>query len=313
MHDALRMDHDLDTIIRQPEQKVRLDYLERLVRQSRAVDRDLSPHSPGWMPEGILDGGGSEALATPVSEWSARGGEDNTPHLRGWMPGDALQDRAVLAIAGDHFAAPRRARLAHQVPGNDKRLLVRERDTLPLLQSGKRRIEPGGADDRIEHDIDVIARRRGNERVSPAFPRVVGIGARLDHPHKRRREPPGLLLEQGAVAVGCERGDAKALALPVQHSQRGRSDRACRAKHRHAFRFGGGFGRHCGTGSSKRPSSSIAIGITNSRLSNRSSIPPCPGRIRELSFTPASRFSSDSARSPVCAATLTTMAKSTAP
>src|ERR1700737_2523367 len=106
MHDALRMDHDLDTIVRQPEQKVRLDYLERLVRQSRAVYRDLAPHSPGWMPEGILDGGGSETLATPVSEWSARGGENHASHLGGWMPGDALQDRAVLAVAGDTSPAP---------------------------------------------------------------------------------------------------------------------------------------------------------------------------------------------------------------
>jgi hypothetical protein len=43
---ALRMDDDLDAVVRQAEEIVRFDDLERLVRQRRAVDRDLPPHAP---------------------------------------------------------------------------------------------------------------------------------------------------------------------------------------------------------------------------------------------------------------------------
>src|SRR5438034_6138980 len=41
-------------------------------------------------------------------------------------------------------------------------------------------------------------------------------------------------------------------------------------------------------------------GAAKKRLSRRSSMPPCPGRIEEESFTPALRFKTDSARSPNC-------------
>src|SRR3979411_738771 len=104
MHDALRMNNYFYSVIRQAEQEVRLDYLERLVGQSRAVDRDLSAHSPGWMPQGVLDSGRSETRGTPVAERAARRRENHPSHLRGGMPGDALEDRAVLAVDGDDFA-----------------------------------------------------------------------------------------------------------------------------------------------------------------------------------------------------------------
>src|SRR5207244_2742714 len=42
MYDALRMDNDLDALVRQTEQIVRFDDLERLVGECRAIDRDLA-------------------------------------------------------------------------------------------------------------------------------------------------------------------------------------------------------------------------------------------------------------------------------
>src|SRR5437879_5307930 len=47
--------------------------------------------------------------------------------------------------------------------------------------------------------------------------------------------------------------------------------------------------------------------FTNRMLSSRSSIPPCPGIRAEESFTPTSRFKSDSARSPIWPITPTMM------
>src|SRR5688500_19282864 len=40
---------DLECVIRQPEEVVRLDHLECLVRQGGAVHRNLLPHAPGGM------------------------------------------------------------------------------------------------------------------------------------------------------------------------------------------------------------------------------------------------------------------------
>ena len=115
-------------------------------------------------------------------------------------------------------------------------------------------------------------------------------------PHKRGGNARTCSSRRLGVRERRERRDVKARALPVDHSERGRADRAGGTEDRHAAR------RHGKTGSGSHPSSRYATGITKNRLSKRSRMPPCPGMIRELSFTPASRLSSDSKRSPVCAA-----------
>ena len=54
--DRRRMHDDLDPLVRKPEQVVRLDELETLVRERRGVDRDLGAHGPGRMRESLLHG-----------------------------------------------------------------------------------------------------------------------------------------------------------------------------------------------------------------------------------------------------------------
>ena len=52
----LRVDDDVDPLVRHPEQMVGLDQLEALVHQRRRVDRDLAAHLPGRMRERLLAG-----------------------------------------------------------------------------------------------------------------------------------------------------------------------------------------------------------------------------------------------------------------
>ena len=58
--DALRVDDDLDRVVADIVQPVRLDDLQALVRERRGVDGDLRAHRPGRMPERLLRGDGRE-------------------------------------------------------------------------------------------------------------------------------------------------------------------------------------------------------------------------------------------------------------
>ena len=53
--DRLRVDDDVDLLVRRAEQVVGLDQLEPLVHQRRRVDRDLAAHRPGRVGERLLD------------------------------------------------------------------------------------------------------------------------------------------------------------------------------------------------------------------------------------------------------------------
>ena len=82
MHDALRMDHHLERIVRQAEQVVRLDHLERLVRERRAVHGDLAAHAPRRVLERFFDRGARHPLGGPLAERPAGRGEDQAAQLR---------------------------------------------------------------------------------------------------------------------------------------------------------------------------------------------------------------------------------------
>ena len=179
----------------------------------------------------------------------------------------------------------------------------------PARERGERRIESRGADDGVEHDVHVVAPRgldeaRRRRRASPAC----GVGA---VPRRCRRSPARNARparRAARVVERRERGDAESVALPLEHAERRRADRAGRPEDRDAARRRS----RCVTTAPRsacQPSSTYATGSTKSRLSKRSRTPPWPGMSVELSFTPASRLSSDSARSPTCAATLTSDAE----
>src|SRR5262245_51901294 len=68
--DALRMDDDLDAIVRQPEEEMRFDHLERLVGQRCAVDSDLTSHPPRRMSERVFERRSLELLRRPLAKRS---------------------------------------------------------------------------------------------------------------------------------------------------------------------------------------------------------------------------------------------------
>ena len=56
MHDALRMNHDFDSLHLHAEKPMRLDHLQPFVEECGGIDRDLRTHVPGRMLERLFDG-----------------------------------------------------------------------------------------------------------------------------------------------------------------------------------------------------------------------------------------------------------------
>src|SRR4051812_34012179 len=92
VNDALRVNDHLDAIVRNSKEKVSLDHLERLVRQCRAVDRDLSSHAPGRMVKRILERRLSETLGGPLSKRTARRGDDHAADIDALTASNALEN-----------------------------------------------------------------------------------------------------------------------------------------------------------------------------------------------------------------------------
>ena len=132
------------------------------------------------------------------------------------MPGDALENGAVLAVDGHNLAGTRRARLAHQIAGDDEGFLVRERDALSSFERRESRVEPGRSHYRVEDDVHVVTRGGGDQRLGSALPGVVGVAVRLHHSDERRREESRLFFQQRGVAVRGESRHAEALPLTVE-------------------------------------------------------------------------------------------------
>ena len=149
-------------------------------------------------------------------------------------------------------------------------LLVRERHALPRLQRGERRVQAGRADHGIEHDVHVVA-RRGLDEQRPAPCHQAG-GPSVPVLTRARRnsasEAARLRVEQPGIRERGQRRDMEALALPRDHAERGRADRAGGAQHRDATR------RHWKTGMGSHPSNRYETGSTKMSLSKRSSMPP---------------------------------------
>src|SRR5688572_11029225 len=199
MDDALRVNNDFDAVVGQIEQNVRLDYLERFVRERSAVDRVLPPHAPGRVPQSIRDTHPGETLRAPPAKRSTRSGENNAPHFTARMPGDALKDRRVLAVDRYELAMPILCGLLHEIAGDHERFLVGERDALPSLESRERRLEAGHADNGVDHNVHIAASGRLDERLCPTAPALSCLDSRLNHADESGSKPVSLLLEQRRV------------------------------------------------------------------------------------------------------------------
>ena len=217
MNDGLRMNDHLNLVVAHREQEMRFDHLERLVHERRRIDRDFPPHGPGGMFERFGDGGTRHALRTPRAERTTRGGEDQARQLRRPPARHALEHRAVLGIDRHDLAAtlPRRPR--DQLARHDERFLVGERHALPRSQCSQRRLEPRGADDAVDDDLDIGMRRGFDEAGGTLPPSLVPLPRAIHQPHIRRLPLLRLLGEEILVRVPGDGDDAKPLPLSRQH------------------------------------------------------------------------------------------------
>ena len=71
VNDALRVDDDLDRIVRHIVEPMRLDDLKPLVDERRGVDRDLLSHLPGRMRKALLERRFFQDILRLATEWAA--------------------------------------------------------------------------------------------------------------------------------------------------------------------------------------------------------------------------------------------------
>ena len=153
VHDGRRLEHDLDPLVRQAEEEVRLEQLEPLVRERGGVDGDLRPHAPGRVGERLLGSHVLELVARAAPERPAGAGEDERVDLLRRAAFEALEGGRVLAVDGEKEPSSPLPRLERQLARRDEALLVRERQRHAALERPERRGQPGEADDRVEDDI----------------------------------------------------------------------------------------------------------------------------------------------------------------
>ena len=153
VHDRRRLDDDLDPLVRELEEEVRLDQLEPLVRERGRVDGDLRAHAPGRMRERLVRRDVAELVAGAAAERPAGAGQHEARDLVGRGAGEALEERRVLAVHRKDPAAAARRRGEREVAAGDEALLVREREVDAVLERPQRRVDAGEADDGVEDDV----------------------------------------------------------------------------------------------------------------------------------------------------------------
>ena len=239
------MDDDVDPLGRQTEEEVRLDDLEALVHHRGRIDRDLRPHLPRGMREGVLDRDGVERLETALPEWPARGRQHEATRLLGPAGAHRLVDRAVLGVDGDQLGPALLRFVEDQLAGHDERFLVGEREALAGAHGGVRRPQAERPDEPAHHRVGLrIAgglHQTVGPRHDPAFPargqealEARDILGPVDG-HELRREGGHLLGELLDRAASRERGDPEPVGEGRHDVECGSADRARRSEDGEGF------------------------------------------------------------------------------
>ena len=76
----------------------------------------------------------------------------------------------MLRVHRDDLAAAGAGGLRHQIAGHDQGLLVGQRHPLAGPKRGERGVEPGRADDRVDHDVRIGVGRGLHQDLGPAGP-----------------------------------------------------------------------------------------------------------------------------------------------
>ena len=153
VHRRARVDHDLDLLVRQPEEEVRLDQLEALVRERGGVDGDLRAHVPRRVRERLRRCHVFELVTAVTAERTSGGRQYQRVNLLGCTSFEALERCRVLAVDRDQAASATPLRRQGQLARSDEALLVREREVHPAFERPQGRGQAGEADDGVEDEI----------------------------------------------------------------------------------------------------------------------------------------------------------------
>ena len=202
MDDRLRMDDDIDPLVRHPVEPVGLDDLQSLVGERRGIDRDLGAHRPGRMAQGAGGADAREAVERRVEEGPARGREEQAGDVVERLAGEALPDRGVLRIdraqpaeRGGQGVARIRCRTFgrpgsglghHEVAARHERLLVGGRDDLAGPKGGEDGAQAHDAAGRDDHEVHV---RSGRELLEGARAARLGAAGRAGRGPRPSRPP----------------------------------------------------------------------------------------------------------------------------
>jgi hypothetical protein len=145
--------HDVDAVVLDVEEQVRLDHLESLVHERRRVRRDDEAHVPRRMGERLGRRDVGELGAGPAAERAAGGGEHEPAHLVVGSRPQGLRDRGVLGVDGHDL--PRLRESGHEVAADDERLLIREGERRAALEGRDRGGEPHRPRDAVQHHVGV--------------------------------------------------------------------------------------------------------------------------------------------------------------
>jgi hypothetical protein len=147
--DRRRLQHDLDLLVRQSEEEVRLDQLEPFVRESRRVDRDLGPHAPRRVCKRLLGSHVPELLSRASPERAAGRGDHERVDLLAPAAFEALERGRVLAVDREQQASAPLLRGQRELARGNEALLVGERERHAVLQGPERGRQACEADDRV--------------------------------------------------------------------------------------------------------------------------------------------------------------------
>ena len=82
VHDRLRVHDDLDPVDGDAEERGGLEHLKSLVHECRGIDRDLGPHRPRGVVQGVGLGRAAKLVEGPPAKRSPRGREQQSSHVR---------------------------------------------------------------------------------------------------------------------------------------------------------------------------------------------------------------------------------------
>gem|GEM_PF-6751358 len=200
MHNALRMDDHFYLIVWNPEKKMRFNNFQRFVGERCAIDRDLAAHRPGRMLQRIGKRRAGNLIGTPGAKRTAARRDHESPDITAIAPSEALQNRRMLTVHGNDLTTTAFTRCRGERACHHERFLVRERHTFAGFECRECRIQTGSANNGVEHDIHIVARRRFDQRIRTNPPIIRHVCAiRRNDSDKHRRRVTGLFAQQCCI------------------------------------------------------------------------------------------------------------------